>query len=120
MNIGKIGRYSGGYLINMTIKEKKEELIQKFDDADFEPENHNYGGEEMDRRVIKSFLSTALDSLEETVRNETIRNYKPVISDIYATTWLTNKYGLEPGDRLNAGEVSELLQTFIDEHIKAR
>lgn len=57
-----------------------------------------------------------LEEFIEEVRKESINKYKPVLDSYYATSWLRGTYGLDDGDTLNAGEVEELLETFISDH----
>ena len=48
------------------------------------------------------------------------KHEREVIGEVDATLWLRNVYGLNDDDNLNAGEVEELLKTFMSDLAKLK
>src|SRR3990167_6093888 len=48
------------------------------------------------------------------------KHERAVLGEVDATLWLRNVYGLNDDDNLNAGEVEELLETFMSDLAKLK
>lgn len=87
----------------------KQQTLQKFKDLWGEAPP---GSLKHQRRLeIEKLIGEALD----TQREEIIKEYRPTLDMVHVTDWLRG-FGLEDEDTLTAGEVEELLTSFVDDH----
>lgn len=103
----------------MTDAEKKK-LLKEFREKFYECFMRTDSGAHTVDKEIESFLLSKVAEAKEEAKKRLIKEYKPILNDMYATDWLRNDYGLSDDDTLNAGEVEELLESFISQHSEIR